>query len=83
MAALLGGSSNIITSASAYLFDADTDVENHHKDFSDDDGNDDRSSAVTSNPLHAGKSKVATTTPKMSKLFNQSEDIKVVYFGNF
>ena len=81
MAALLGGSSTIITSASANLFNDKTDVAHQHKEASDDDGKNCESSAVTPIPLHVGKSKVDTTTPKISILFNQSEDIKVGHFG--
>ena len=80
MAALLGGSSTIRTSASAGLFDDKTDVAHQRKEASDDDGKNYGSSAVTPTPPCVGKSKVATTTPEMSILFNQSKDIKV---GNF
>ena len=81
MASLLGGSSTIRTSASADLFDDKTDVAHQHKDASDNDGKNCGSSAVTSTPPRMGKSKLATTTPKTSILFNQSEDIKVGHFG--
>ena len=54
-----------------------------HKEASDENGENDGSSAVTSTPHRANKSIVATTTPKMSILFNQLEDIKVGYFGHF
>ena len=54
-----------------------------HKETSDKDGENYGSSAVTLTPPRASKSRVGTTTPKMSILFNQSEDIKVGYFGHF
>ena len=82
MSALLGGSSTIRTSDSADIFYDKTDVEHQKKEASDDNGDNDGSSAVMSTPPCVSKSKVATTTPKMSILFNQSEDIKVGHFGN-
>ena len=83
MAALLGGSSAIRTSVNADVFDAKTDVSHPQKQASDDDGENNGSSAVRSTPPCTGISKAATTTPKMSILFNQSEDIKFGYFGKF
>ena len=83
MDSLLKGSSTIRTSVSADIFDAKNDVAHHHKEYSYNDGKNDGSTVVTSTPPHASKSKVATNTPKMSILFNQSEDIKVDYFGKF
>ena len=81
MADLLRGSSTIRTSASANLFNDKTDVVHQHKEASDDDGKNYGSSVVTPIPPHVEKSKIDTTTPKMSILFNQSEDIKVGHFG--
>ena len=81
MSDLLGGSSTIRTSASANLLIDKTNVAHQHKEASDDDGKNYGSSAVTQIPPHVGKSKVATTTPKISILFNQWEDIKVGHFG--
>ena len=52
-----------------------------HKEASNNDGDIYGSSAVTSTPPCLSKSKVATTTRKMSILLNQSEDIKVGHFG--
>ena len=46
-------------------------------------GKNDGIGAVTLTPPHASKYRVAITTPKMSILFNQSEDTKVGYFGKF
>ena len=83
MADLLKGSSTIRTSVSYDLFNAKTDVVNHQKEASDDDGNNDGSKVVTPTPPFANKSRVATTPPKMSILFNQLADINVGYFGNF
>ena len=82
MAALLEVSSTIRTRFSTDIFDAKTDVVHHNKEASGEDGNNGGSSAVTSTPPRAIKSRIATTTPKMSILFNQSDDIKVGYFGN-
>ena len=81
MAALLGGSSTIRTITSANIFNDKTDVAHQHKEASDDDGKNYGSNAVTPIPPQVGKSKVATTTPKVSILFNQQEDIKVGHFG--
>ena len=83
MSALLEVSSTIRTSGSADIFDAKTNVAHNHKESSDDNGNNYGSSADTSNPPCASKSQVATTTPKISIIFNQSADIKVGSFGNF
>ena len=83
MSELLGGSPTIITSVSADIFDAKTDVAHHNEKDSDNDGKNYGSSMVTLKPPHAGKSKVATNTPKTSALFTQSEYIKVGYFGKF
>ena len=83
MDAFLEGSLNIRTSVSADIFDAKTDVAHQHKEASGDDGNNDGSSEVTLTPICISKSRVATTTPKISILFNQLEDIKVGYFGSF
>ena len=69
MAALLEGSSTIITSISADIFDAKTDVAHQNKESSDENGDNDGSSAVTSTPPRARKSRVDTTTLKMSILF--------------
>ena len=80
MAALLGGSSTIRTSATADIFDDKTNVAHQHKEDSDNDGRNYGSSVVTPTPPRVGKSTGATTTPKMSILFNQSEDIKVGHF---
>ena len=80
MAALLKGSSTIRTSVSADIVYDKIDVVYQHKEASDDDGDNDGSSAVASTPPYASKYIVATTTPKFSILFNQSEDIKVGYF---
>ena len=80
MASLIGDSLNIRTIVRAYPFDAKTDVAHHHKEASDKNGYNDESSAVTLTPIWASKYKVATTTPKMNIMFNQSEDIKVGYF---
>ena len=55
----------------------------HQKEASDYDGENDGSSAVTLTSLCASKYKVATTTLKISILFNQSADIKVGFFGKF
>ena len=52
-----------------------------HKEASDDDGKNYGSSVVAPIPTHVRKSKVATNTPKISILFNQSEDIKVGHYG--
>ena len=52
-----------------------------HKEASDDDVENYGSSAVTVTPPRMIKSKLATTKPKMSILFNQLEDIKVSHFG--
>ena len=82
MAALLWGSSTIITSVGADIFDDKTDVAHQHKEASDNDGKNDWGSAVTPTPPCTGKNKVANTIPKRSILFNQSADIKVGYFGN-
>ena len=46
-------------------------------------GKNDGSGVVTLAPPRASKYRVAITTPKMSILFNQPEDIKVGYFGKF
>ena len=54
-----------------------------HEEASEDNGESDGSILVTSTPPCAVISKVATTTPKMGMLFNQSENIKVGYFGEF
>ena len=81
MAALIRGSSTITTSVSADVFDAKTDVAHHHKEASDDNDNKSGSGKVTSTSPCEGKSKVATTTPKMSILFNDLADIKVGYVG--
>ena len=83
MDVLIGGSSNIIASVSADLFDSNINVLHHHKEASDDNIYNDRSNAVTSNSPCAIKSKVAITETKKSLLFNQSADIKVGYFGKF
>ena len=83
MAALLGGSSVIRTSVSDDLFDAKTNVAHHHEKASDNDGQNNGISAVTSTPPHAYRSKVAITTHKMIILFNQFLYIKVGYFGIF
>ena len=80
---LLGGSQTIRTSVSADIFKDETNAGHHPKEGSDNDSNNNGISATTSTPPRVGKSKVATTTPKMVILFNQSEDIKVVYFGCF
>ena len=63
---ILGGWLTIITSVSAGLFNAMTDVTHKHKEDSDEDIKNNGSSVVMLNPTHAGKSKVANTTPKMS-----------------
>ena len=83
MAALLEGLSTIRTSVSADIFDANTNVDHKHKETSDNNGNIYVSSTVTLTPPHAINSKVDTTTPKMSILFNQLTDIKDGYFGKF
>ena len=83
MTALLEGSWTIRTNVSADIFYDKTYVAHRNKEFSDDDGENDGSSTVTSTPPHARKSRVATTTPKMSILLNQSEDIEAGYFRNF
>ena len=83
MSALLEGSSTIRTSFSADLFGANKDVAHQHEAASYDNGKSYGSSAVTSTPPCVGISKVATTTPKTSILFNLSADIKVGYFVNF
>ena len=54
-----------------------------NKEASDDDGDNYGSSEATLTPIRISKSRVATTTPKISILFNQLEDIKVGYFGIF
>ena len=73
----------IRTSVSDDIFDAKTDVAHKHKEASDNNGKNDGIIVVTSTPPCASKSRVATTTPKMIILFNQSEYIKVGYFGKF
>ena len=83
MAALLGGSLTIRTSISADIFNANINMSHHHKKASDNNSKNDGSSAVKPTPPCAVKSKVATTTPKMSIFFNQSGDIKIGYFGIF
>ena len=83
MGALLEGSLTIRTSVSDDLLNAKTDVARHYKESSENDGENDGSSVVPSTPTHASNSRVATTTPKISILFNQSGDIKVGYFGKF
>ena len=83
MAALLGGSSTIRTNASADIFDDKTNVAHNHKEASDKDGDNDGSMQVMPNPPCVSKYKVAKNTPKMSTSFNQSEDIKVCFFGKF
>ena len=55
----------------------------HHKEASDKYAKNNGSSVVTLTPPHAGKSKLDNTTPKISILFNQLEDKKFGYFGNF
>ena len=80
---LLEGSSTIRSSVSADLFNANTDMEHQHKEASEDDSENDESSAVTSTPTCASKSRVDTNAPKMSILFNQLIDIKVGYFEEF
>ena len=80
---LLGGSSTIRTIDSVDIFDAMNDAANKHKYASDNNGKNYGSIAVTSTPPCAVISKVATNTPKMIIIFNQSADIKVGYFGNF
>ena len=55
---------------SANIFNDKTDVAHQHKEASDEDGKNYGSSAVMPIPPHVGKSKVATTTPKISILFN-------------
>ena len=80
---LLKGLLNIITSVSANIFDAKTNVVHHHKESSDDNDENGGSSVVILNPYLASKSRVAITSPKMSILFNLSENIKVGYFGHF
>ena len=83
MADLLGGSLTIRNITRADLFDSKTNAAHHHEEVSGEDGENNGSRMVTSTQPHAGKSKVATTTQKMSILFNQSEYIKVGYFGKF
>ena len=70
MAALLGGSSTIRTSASADIFDDKTNVAHNHKEASDKDGDNDGSIEVMPNPPCVSKYIVANNTPKMSILFN-------------
>ena len=65
------------------MFDANTDASHQQNWASVDDGKNYGSIAVTSNPPCTGIYKATTTTPKMSILFNQSEDIKFGYFGKF
>ena len=83
MAALFGGSSTIWNSVSAVLFDYNTNMAHQRKEASDINGKNNWISVVTQTPPCAVKSNVATTTPEMSTLFNQSADIKVGYFGIF
>ena len=83
MYAILGGSLSFRTSSSDDIFGAKTDVAHQHKESNDNVGNNDKSRTVMLNPLCVVKSKVATTTPKTSILFNQVADIKVCYFGKF
>ena len=83
MADLLGGSSTIRTSISADTLDAKTDVTHQQDQENDDDSKNNGSIRVTLTTPRVGRSKVATTTPKMRILFNQSEDIKVGYFRKF
>ena len=70
MAALLGVSSTIRTSASADIFDDKTNVAHNHKEASDEYGDNDEIRAVMPNPHYVNKYKVANNTPKMSILFN-------------
>ena len=70
-------------SVSADIFDAKTNVAHQYKEASDKDGNNDVSSVVTPTPPCAIKSRLATTTPKMSTFLNQSADTKVRSFGKF
>ena len=83
MPALLKVSLDIRTSVSVDIFYSNTNVAHQHQESSDNDGENDGSSAVTSTPPRARKSKVDTTTPKISMFLNQSADLKVGYFGNF
>ena len=83
MAAILLISSAVRNSTSTDIFDANTDGAQQHKEYSDEDDDNDRSRLVTSTPHNAGRYKIATTTPKTIKLFNQSADIKVGNFRNF
>ena len=83
MAALLGSSSIIRTSVIDDFLDIKTNAAHQHEEASDFSGNNDGSSAAVLTQPRVGKAKVANTTPKMSILFNQLEDINIGYFGYF
>ena len=69
----------IRTSVSTNLFYTKTTVAHQHKEAIDEEDKNYGNSAVILIPPSASKSKVANTTPKMSTLFNQSEDMKVIW----
>ena len=83
MADLLKSSSLIRTIISADIFNAKTDVAHQHKEDNNNNVKNNGSSTVIFTPPRAINSRVSTTIPKMSILFNELTDIKVGYLGKF
>ena len=82
MATLIRVSSSIRIVVSAEIFDAKNNAAHHHEESIDDDGYNNGNSSVPSTPPHMGRSKVATTTPKMIIFLISRQILKLAILEN-